>query len=145
MKPVPVSVTINRSPDDVFAYISDFENNPKWQKGMRSCTWTSPPPHGKRSTYDQVAHFLGRDVVSSFEVVEHEPGSKVKIKSTSGPFPITETRMVTEVGGGTRLDVLVDGDAGGFFRLAGPLLRMMVKRSVEGDYQRVKQRLEESP
>lgn len=26
---------IDRPADDVFAYVSDFENNPRWQRGVR--------------------------------------------------------------------------------------------------------------
>src|SRR5688572_13604489 len=124
MNPVTVSVSIARPAAEVFAFVSDFENNPKWQQGMRSCTWTSPAPRGEGSTYDQVAHFLGRDVVSKFVVVEHDPPCRVKITSTARPFPITETRTV-EADGPTasRVTALVEGDPGGFFRIAGPLLR----------------------
>lgn len=137
MRPVTVTVDIDRSPDEVFAFLADFENNPRWQRGMRSCRWTSPPPHGVGSTYDQVAHFLGKDVVSSFRVEEHEPPRRVRIASTSGPFPIVETRLVEPLGdGGSRVTAIVEGDASGFFRLAGPLLRPMVARSVGRDYRR---------
>ena len=143
MKPVTVSVDVGRRPEEVFAYVSDFENNPRWQKGMRSCRWTSPPPHGRGSTYDQVARFLGRDVVSSFEVVEHDPGRQVKITSTAGPFPITETRIVEPLDGGrTRLTAVVEGDASRFFKMAGSALRPLVARSVQGDYERLRDGLE---
>ena len=143
MKPVTVTVDVDRPPDEVFAYVSDFENNPRWQKGMRTCTWTSPAPHGLGSTYDQVAHFLGRDVVSSFEVVEHDAGRRVRITSTAGPFPITETRIVEPLDGGrTRLTAVVEGEGSAFFKLAGPLLRALVARSVTGDYRRLRDGLE---
>lgn len=32
---------------------------------MRSCRWTSDPPIGVGSTYDQVASFLGREIITS--------------------------------------------------------------------------------
>ncbi|MBV8690866.1 MAG: hypothetical protein JOY57_04350, partial [Actinobacteria bacterium] len=55
--------------------------------------------------------------------------------STSGPFPIIETRTVESAGGDRcRVNAVVEGDAGGFFRVFGPLLRAMVKRSVSRDY-----------
>jgi hypothetical protein len=146
MRPVPVQVEIARSAGDVFAYLSDFENNPRWQRGMVSCRWTSPQPHGVGATYDQVAHFLGRDVVSSFVVLEQDDGHRVKISSTSGPFPITETRTVTPDGDGRCVvDALVEGDAGGFFRIAGPLVRLMVARSVRADYRRLREHLAHEP
>jgi uncharacterized protein YndB with AHSA1/START domain len=144
VKPITVTVDIDRPPAEVFAFLSDFENNPRFQRGMRRCTWTSPAPHGVGSTYDQVAHFLGKDIVSSFEVVEWEPGRRVKIASTSGPFPIQETRIVEPRDGGARVTAVVEGDASGFFRLAAPLQRFMVERSVRRDYQRDLERLLES-
>jgi hypothetical protein len=136
---------VRRPASDVFEFVSDFENNPRWQRGMQSARWTSSPPCRVGSTYDQVARFLGREIVSSFVVVEHEPGRRVKITSTASPFPITETRVVVPTGEGRcRLSALVEGDASGFFRVAAPLLRLMVRRSVRRDYARVSDLLEQS-
>ncbi len=143
MRPISVGVDVDRPANEVFAFVSEFENNPRWQRGMRSCRWTSPAPRGVGSTYDQVARFLGKEIVSSFRVLEHDPGRRVKITSTSGPFPITETRTVQPLGDGrAHVSAIVEGDAGGFFRIAGPVLRAMVARSVRGDYARLKRLLE---
>ena len=144
MKPVVVAADVDRPASEVFAFVSDFENNPRWQKGMKSCRWTSPAPHGVGATYDQVAGFLGKEIVSSFRVVEHETGRRVKITTTRSPFPITETRIVEPLGADrARVIAVVEGDASGFFRLAGPVLRGMVARSVHGDYTvRLKSQLE---
>ena len=140
MKPVEVAVTVRRPADEVFALLAEVTNNPTWQGGMRSCTWTLP------TTYDQVAHFLGRDVVSSFVVAHLEPGRRVRFRSTSGPFPIEETRTVEPVeAGSSRVTAVVAGDASGFFRVAAPLLRTLVARSVRGDYRRLVERLEAEP
>jgi hypothetical protein len=143
MRPITVGVDVGLPANEAFAFVSDVESNPRWQRGMRSCRWTSPPPHGVGSTYDQIARFLGRDVVSSFRVVEYLPGRRMRITSTSGPFPITETRTVQPLGEGrAHVAAIVEGDAGGFFRIAGPLLRALVARSVRGDYARLKRLLE---
>jgi uncharacterized membrane protein len=140
---VEASVRIRRSPEEVFAYLSNFENNPKWQSGMVSARFTSPDPLGVGSTYSQEARFLGRPVLSEFEVIEYEPGRKVKITSTSGTFPITVTRLVEpNSDGGSRVSALIEGDASGVYRLAEPILRRMVQRSVQGDYERLKKVLE---
>ncbi len=140
---VKASVYIRRSPEEVFAYLSNFENNPKWQSGMVSAKFTSPGPLQVGSTYSQEARFLGRPVISEFEVVEYEPGRRVKITSTSGTFPITVTRFVEpDEDGGSRVSAVVEGDASGVYRLAEPILRSMVKRSVQGDYERLKSVLE---
>lgn len=51
-----------RPAEDVFAFLADAATNLAWQRGMRSCAWTSMPPIGPGSTYEQRARFMGRDV-----------------------------------------------------------------------------------
>lgn len=131
--------TIHRPADEVFAFVADASNNPRWQRGMRSCQWTSPPPIRVGSTYRQEARFLGRSVVTEFEVVELEPGRSMTIQSTSGPFPITVRRSVTPLDASTsRVEAAITGDPGRFFRLAGRLLQRMAQRSVTADYLRLR-------
>ncbi len=133
------SQIIQRPADEVFAFVADAGNNPRWQQGMQSCEWTSPPPLTVGSTYRQQATFLGRRVVTEFEVVGHEPGRSVTIRSTSGPFPIRVRRSVTPIDASTsRVDAEISGDPGRFFRLAGPLVRRLAQRSVTADYRRLK-------
>jgi uncharacterized membrane protein len=139
---VETSVIINRPPEEVFAYISNFENNPGWQSGMQEARFTSEGPLGVGSTYAQVAKFLGRRIESTFEVIGYEPKRLVKATSTSGSFPITFTRMVEPVEGGTQVAAIIEGDASGFFKLAEPLMARMVQRSVDGDYANLKHILE---
>lgn len=137
------SIEIDRPAGEVFEVISDFSRNPEWQRGMKSATWTSEPPLHAGSTYDQVARFLGRDVVTSFEVVGIEPGRSVSIASTRSSFPIRVTRSVEPLGEHrSRVTADVSGEPGRFFRVFGPLLRVMAERSVQADYQRLKRLLE---
>ena len=139
---VETTVQIDRPSEEVFAFISNFENNPKWQSGQLEAKFTTEEPLRVGSTYDQVAKFLGRRVISTFEVVEYEPNRKVKASSTSGSFPITFTRMVEPSDEGSEVTAIIEGDASGFFRLAEPLLKRMVQNSVDADYQNLKKILE---
>jgi uncharacterized membrane protein len=140
---VRAAVEIDREPEEVFAYLADMANNPDWQKGMQSCRWTSDPPLRLGSTYDQVARFLGREIVSSFEVVEFDEGALIRIRSTSG-MPLDITRRVDRAGqGGSLVSAIVRGDSSGLFRIADPVMRAVVGRSVNKDYERLKARLED--
>ena len=138
MKPVHVRQQVNRSADDVFAFLSDYENNPKFMGGIVSATWTSD------RTYDQVATMVGKRIESSFELVEREPPRRLKVASTKGPFPIQETRAITAVSeSACRIDVTVEGEPSGFFgRVMAPLLPALVRRSVQRDYKRLAALLE---
>ncbi len=141
---IEVRISVSRPPDEVFAFISNFENNPKWQSGMLEAQFTSKGPLGVGSTYVQVAKFLGRRIESTFEVVEYVPNRLVKAASTSGSFPITFTRIVDSGMDGAVVSAIVEGDATGFFKLAEPLLARMVRRTVNSDYRTLKALLESS-
>ena len=139
---IETSIKINRPPGEVFAFISNFEKNPKWQYGMKFAQFTSAPPLRVGSTYDQIARFLGRPVVSSFLVVDYEPGEMVKAKTVQSSFPITFTRIVKPNGQGSLVTAIVEGDATGLYKIAEPLMRRMVKKSIESDYANLKRILE---
>ena len=136
------NVVIKAPADKVFDFIANFENNPRWQSGMQEAYFTSEGPLRVGSTYAQVARFLGRRVESTFEVLAYEPGRMVKATSTSGSFPITFTRQVEPLAEGTRVTAVITGEAQGFFKIAGPLLRWMAQKSVTADYQNLKKILE---
>lgn len=140
---VTSSVEVERPAAEVFAYLSDMANNPTWQKGMRACTWTTDPPIAVGSRYDQEAAFLGRPIISRFEVVELVPGERIRIKTYESTFPLDITRSVEDLGEGRcRVTAVVGGEPTGFFALFGPLMAPMVRRSVKADYALLKETLE---
>lgn len=144
MTEVQAAAEIERGADVVFDYLADMENNPRWQKGQQHCRWTSDPPLAVGSTYEQSAKFLGKEINSSFEVVEFEPGRRIRIVTVGGTMPIDVTRQVEPLGDSRcRVSATVKGDPPGLMRLFGPLLDLMVKRSVRQDYQRLKDLLEQ--
>ncbi len=143
MLEVQASIDIDRPAEVVFDFIADMANNPRWQGGMRECRWTSDPPLRFGSTYEQEARFLGRTIVSSFEVVEFEPGERIRIRTTGGSMPIDVTREVASRGDGqSHVRAIVRGDSSGLFRLAEPLMKLLVGSSVRSDYRRLKEILE---
>ncbi len=140
---VRAAIDIDRPPDEVFEFLADMANNPRWQQGMRECRWTSEPPLRLGSTYEQEAAFLGKTIVSSFEVVDFESGSRIRIRTTGGSMPIdVARRVVRRADGGSHVQAVVQGDSSGLFRLAAPIMKLLVGRSVRRDYRRLKELLE---
>lgn len=132
------SIEIGRPCAEIFAFVSEFENNRRWQRGQRSCVWTSAPPLRVGSTYDQHARFLGRDLVNSFRVVELDAGRRIRFSSSSGTFPLTITRTVEPLGDArARFTEHVAGDPSGVYRIAEPILRRLVKRTIQRDFPRL--------
>ncbi|NNF53651.1 MAG: hypothetical protein HKN03_04320 [Acidimicrobiales bacterium] len=132
-------ITIERPADLVFSVVSDMSRNPEWQKGMKSCTWTSDPPIREGSTYDQVAEFLTRNIITSFEVVEFEPDRKIRIKSVKSTFPLDITRSVEPTGEfRCQVTAVVTGEPSGVLKWLNPMIKPLVARSVRKDYERLK-------
>jgi uncharacterized membrane protein len=139
---VTSTVAISRPADEAFAFVADAENNPRWQNGMRSCRWTTDPPIAVGSRYEQEASFLGKTIASNFEVVAFEPGRSITIRTIASTFPIEVTRSAEPNGPDTcTVTAVVRGDPSGVFKIATPLLRAMVQRSVRGDYRRLRELL----
>lgn len=134
------TVEIEQPCERVFAFVSDFANNPKWQGGMVACEWTSPEIRAVGATYVQHAKFLGRRIDTHFEVTAFEPGRSISIASTVSTFPIQVTRTVvpTSDGRGAQVTAHIRGQPRGVLKL----LSGMVKKSVMRDYRALKALLE---
>ena len=142
MVTVQVEIDIKHPAVKTFAFISNFENNPKWQKGMQKCTIVTSGDLRVGTQYHQEAKFLGKDIISTFEVTDYIPGQMIKAKSIDGPFPITFKRMVADSNGFSKVSAIIEGESKGFFKIAQPLMRWMVNRSIQMDYRRLKKLLE---
>ena len=140
---VEVQVEIERPIEDVFAYITNFENNPKWQNGMVSCTFTTEPPVGEGSRYTQVAQFMGRTIESKFLVTKFIPNERVEFETTESTFPIQIVRMVSPTSSGTLVRAIISGEPDGMMKLFTPLAQVMMRRPIEADYARLKVILEQ--
>jgi uncharacterized membrane protein len=138
------SVEINKPIEEVFEYVTNIDNLPLWAGPVTEAKQTSEGPLGIGTTQTQVAQLLGRRIESSLEVTEYEPNKKFTTKSTSGPIPIEVHYNFEPVAEGTRLETVGILDAGGFFKLAEPLVARTLKRQTEGDFKTLKELLESS-
>ncbi len=131
------SVEISRPATDVFAYLAEPRNNPLWQKGMKRCEWITDGPIAVGSQYRQEASFLGRSVVSLFEVVELAEGTSITFETIESTFPIKVRRWVEDRGVGTCLVSAVIGGGPRVPRFLEGLVGKIAQRSVTADYERL--------
>jgi len=139
------SIVINRPTEEVFEYVTQIENQSEWSTGVVEAEQTSQGPMSVGSTGRAVRRFLGRRIESTFEVTEYEPNKKFGFKSTSGPISMEGTQTFESVDGGTKFSFAFQGDPGGLFKVAEPILARMVKRQVEADFNNLKDLLEAQP
>ena len=72
----------------------------------------------------------------------YEPPRRFALKVTSGPVPFRFEQTIEPEGDGTRISVVAEGEPGGFFKLAEPLVERAVKREIEGNTETLKDILE---
>ena len=142
MAKAEISTTIKRPVEDVFAVMSNVENNPKWSAVALESKKTSPGPIGVGTTTRFVGKFLGRRIESESEVTEFEPNRKYSWQSKSGPFPIKASTTFEQIEGGTRVNTTADAEPGGFFKLAEPLIVSMAKRQFQSDLDNLRDLME---
>jgi uncharacterized protein YndB with AHSA1/START domain len=142
MTKVNTSIWIDRPAEDVFNYVADPENVALWAGPVLEAKKTSPGPVGVGTTSTRKTQLLGRTMESNYEITAYEPGQLYGDKTTSGPVNIESRVILEESNGGT--DVTIEGDieAGGFFKLAEPVMVRVVGRQVETDAQTLKDLLE---
>lgn len=139
---VRTETLIRRPRDVVAAYVADPTNAPEWYANIESVVWRTPPPVGVGSLLDFVAHFLGRRIAYTYEVVEHVPGERLVMRTAQGPFPMETTYEFESVGDATRMQLRNHGEPSGFGRVAGPVLAAAMRRANEKDLKAVKALLE---
>jgi uncharacterized membrane protein len=136
------SVVINRPVDEVFEFVSNIENLPQWAGPVLEAKQTSDGPIGVGTTQTQVAKFLGRRIETSQEVTEYEPNKKLSTKTTSGPLPMDIHYVLEPSGEGTRVNIEGNIEAGGFFKIAEPIVGRMLNRQTASDAANLKDLLE---
>lgn len=121
---------INRPQQEVFDFVSDPANGHKWQSQFLSIEWASEEPHGVGSTQRSVARFLGRDIETTAQITLWDPPDKFAFKSLSGPIPVEGATKLEPEGNGTKVTLVAQVEAGGFFKLAEGL----VKKRLESQF-----------
>jgi uncharacterized membrane protein len=139
---VTVEKTITRPRAEVARHATDWRNDPEWIRALTEATLLTEPPLGVGSRVRRVAKFLGKRIEYVNEVTELEPERRLVMRSVEAPFPMTVTYEFEDAGEATRMRIRAEGEASGFYRLAGPLLARSVERSIAGDLAALKRKLE---
>ena len=138
------SVEINRTPEDVFAYLDQLDRYVEWQESLVSTRVDTEGPTrvGSRGVDTRKAPGGPRDI--PFEVTEHDPPRRITFRGTAGPVRPVATVTVEPVGGGSgsRVSLELDLQGHGFGKFVAPFARRQAAREVPQDHERLKEQLE---
>ena len=142
---VQVQTTINLPVSTVASFASDPTNAPDWYTNITSVIWQTQPPVAVGSRMDFVAHFLGRRLGYTYEVIELEPLVRLVMRTADGPFPMETTYTWEAVDqGSTRMTLRNRGNPAGFSRMAAPVMELAMRKATTKDLARLKALLEAS-
>jgi uncharacterized membrane protein len=133
------TIAIDRPIDEVFAFLSDFENIPKWNYYVLEVRQLSESPIGVGTTYHQVRKTDEQD----FRIIEFEPNHRVAVKTLPHSSPSFERKFTLyEEGNTTRIRDQWKLDTGRP-ALLERLARGRVKSAVSENLAKLKELLEE--
>ncbi len=140
---VRCEMTIARPRDVVAAYAANPANATAWYANIKSVEWKTEPPLVIGSHIDFSAHFLGRRLTYTYEIVELDSGHRLVMRATEGPFPMETTYSWESIGdSATRMVLRNRGEPRGVSRLLAPLMTFAMRRAMQADLERLKVRLE---
>ena len=133
--------TIARSPNDVFAFVSEPRNLPKWQPAVNDVE-REDGPIAIGSTFVESRSFVGKTFRSTIEVVELEPDRLFTIRVVNGPVPLTVRHSFEAEGEGTRVTVAMEAQPKGLMRAAAGPMAKAADRDAQSNLATLKQLLE---
>ena len=133
-------IVIDRVRDDVFAFLADPENDPRWRSGVLDIRRVSGDGVGAR--YAQgVKGPGGRRVAADFEITELTPGETIAFRTVAGPVRPRGRYLLATAGDGTRVRFELEADVHGFKRLMAPMVQKTMNHEV-GQLARLKDVIE---
>ena len=134
------TLEIRRPVHDVFAYLADFRNIPKWNYAIAE-TRQSPGPTGVGTTIRQIRTIPSRSE-ESLAVTEFVPDQRIQLRGALGPFDAEMRYELEPTEEGTRLTNSAELQARGLLAVAAPVVGGRIRQAVAENLAVLKQNLE---
>jgi len=142
MAKIQASTTIERPTEEVWNFMLEVSNLPKWVPGLLEGKVTSDGPIGMGTTI-QVKNSAWPKLVE-FRITEYEPGRKatMDITSPAAARGSRETFALENAEGKTKMSLTFDMKLNGFYSLVGPFVVPSQRKIAETEVGNLKRAVE---
>ena len=127
----------------VSGYAADPDNAPQWYANIESVEWLTDRPLRTGSRLAFVAHFLGRRLAYTYEMIDYVPGERLVMSTAQGPFPMETTYSWTAQGANvTQMTLRNRGEPTGFAKVSARVTAAAMRRANRKDLARLKSLVE---
>jgi uncharacterized protein YndB with AHSA1/START domain len=116
---------VDHPADEVWRQLTDWDRAAGWL-GVDSIRADGPTEVGT------TLRFVTRDKERTSEIAAVEPGRSITLRSTQGGVTADYRYTVEPAGDASRVSLAADVRASGVWALAGPLIRMAIRRTDSG-------------
>lgn len=136
------SVVIARSPSEVFAFVSDLKNEPRFHTDVTESRQLSPGPIGVGTTFKMTNARMGGKRGTA-RVTRFVPGREIVFEGEIGKMRPVRTYRVEPEGAGARVSHRLQVQLAGPMRLMSFMMRRMVAKGWDGFLGNLKRVMEE--
>ena len=144
MAPIVESIEIDRSPEDVFAYLDDLSRHREWDDMIVDTRVETDGPTrvGTRATDTRKLPLGKQDI--AYEITEHEPPRRSAFRGVNGAVRPVGSVTIEPLEGGARSRVTLEFElqGHGIGKLLAPLGNRKARKDVSGQQAKLKERLE---
>jgi uncharacterized protein YndB with AHSA1/START domain len=136
------NIIINRSVEEVWKFLSNVENMPKWDRGVLEARQTSEGLPGVGSTMQIRRQFFGRQRIVKIRVSEYVLNRRIALQGNIGAITVQTGFTFEPVEAGTRLTQPSEIEIGGWWKWITPILLSMLNRDGGEDLANLKRIIE---
>jgi carbon monoxide dehydrogenase subunit G len=137
-----LTIEVARTPEDVFAYLTNVGNLPAWQSGVHTAQIEDARAPRVGARVRESRHMLGRELNTTLEITEYDAPHLFSLRTLDSPVPFVVRHELESYDGGTRLTVTGVGDAGLLPGFAAGIMARRAAKQFRKDFERLKKLLE---
>ena len=129
MVDVTVSGVVRAPPSEVFAFLADLGNWPRWQSDMQTATLVEGQPGTIGARYRYVSKAMGQTIDSTVRLLRVDAGREVAFEGEwAGMIRPTGRYLVEPTQGGARVTLNPHPEVRGIGRILAPLMALIIQR-----------------